>query len=71
MGRAQVMQAEACQIEPDCRMNPVLLKPTSDKGSQVILNGEVYAHFHAILGDKGIHRHILRFKGSYFIAVLL
>lgn len=42
MGRAQVMQAEACQIEPDCRMNPVLLKPTSDQGSQVVINGEVY-----------------------------
>lgn len=39
MGRAQVMQAEACGIEPDARMNPVLLKPTSDKGSQVIVNG--------------------------------
>lgn len=42
MGRAQVMQAEACRIEPDCRMNPVLLKPTSERGSQVILNGKVY-----------------------------
>ena len=41
MGRAQVMQAEAAGIEPDVRMNPVLLKPTSDKGSQVIVCGEV------------------------------
>lgn len=41
MGRAQVMQAEACRIKPDVRMNPILLKPTSDKGSQVIVNGEV------------------------------
>ncbi len=41
MGRAQVMQAEAACIEPDVRMNPILLKPTGDKGSQVILNGEV------------------------------
>ncbi len=39
MGRAQVMQAEAAGIDPDVRMNPILLKPTSDKGSQVILNG--------------------------------
>ena len=39
MGRAQVMQAEACGIDPDVRMNPVLLKPTSDEGSQVIVNG--------------------------------
>ena len=41
MGRAQVMQAEAAGIEPDVRMNPILLKPTSDTGSQVIVNGEV------------------------------
>ena len=39
MGRAQVVQAEACCIEPHTDMNPVLLKPTSDKGSQVVLNG--------------------------------
>lgn len=41
MGRAQVMQAEASGIEPDVRMNPILLKPTSKSGCQVILNGEV------------------------------
>lgn len=42
MGRAQVMQAEAAGIEPKVSMNPVLLKPTSDQGSQVIVNGEVW-----------------------------
>lgn len=47
MGRAQVMQAEACQIEPDVRMNPILLKPTSDQGSQVIINGEVHGNYSA------------------------
>ena len=41
MGRAQVMQAQAAGIEPDVRMNPILLKPTTDTGSQVIVNGEV------------------------------
>ena len=41
MGRAQVMQAEAAGIAPDVRMNPILLKPTSECGSQVIVNGEV------------------------------
>lgn len=41
MGRAQVMQAEAAGIAPSVLMNPVLLKPTSDVGSQVIVNGEV------------------------------
>ncbi len=39
MGRAQVMQAEAAGIEPRVEMNPVLLKPTSDQGSQVIVMG--------------------------------
>nr|WP_319487725.1 cobyric acid synthase [uncultured Caproiciproducens sp.] len=41
MGRAQVMQAEAAEIEPSVLMNPILLKPTNDVGSQVIVNGEV------------------------------
>ena len=41
MGRAQVMQAEAADIEPSVPMNPVLLKPTDDTGSQVIVLGEV------------------------------
>ena len=41
MGRAQVMQAEAAGIEPQAIMNPILLKPTSSVGSQVIVNGEV------------------------------
>ncbi|MGM9561840.1 MAG: cobyric acid synthase [Phascolarctobacterium sp.] len=40
MGRAQVVQAEAANIEPSVIMNPILLKPTSDSGSQVIVNGE-------------------------------
>ena len=41
MGRAQVVQAQAAGIEPDVRMNPILLKPCSDTGSQVIFRGEV------------------------------
>lgn len=40
MGRAQVVQAEAANIEPSALMNPILLKPTSNSGSQVIVNGE-------------------------------
>lgn len=39
MGRAQVVQAEAAGIKPEVSMNPILLKPTNDTGSQVIVNG--------------------------------
>lgn len=47
MGRAQVMQAEAAGIEPDVCMNPILLKPTNDSGSQVIVNGQVLGNMAA------------------------
>ena len=39
MGRAQVVQAEAAGVKPSAYMNPILLKPTTDIGSQVIVNG--------------------------------
>ncbi|MCQ2555541.1 MAG: cobyric acid synthase [Clostridia bacterium] len=48
MGRAQVVQAEAARKVPDCRMNPILLKPTTDVGSQVIVNGEVVGNMRAM-----------------------
>ena len=41
MGRAQVMQAECARVQPLSCMNPILLKPASDTGSQVIVNGKV------------------------------
>ena len=47
MGRAQVVQAEAAGIEPEVSMNPILLKPTNDVGSQVIVNGEVLGNMSA------------------------
>lgn len=48
MGRAQVVQAEAAMVEPDVRMNPILLKPTTDMGSQVIVMGEVQGNMRAM-----------------------
>lgn len=47
MGRAQVMQAEAARVEPSVYMNPILLKPTNDCGSQVIVNGRVVGNMRA------------------------
>jgi cobyric acid synthase CobQ len=48
MGRAQVVQAQACRIEPDVRMNPVLLKPTCDTGSQIIVLGKPLENMNVI-----------------------
>jgi adenosylcobyric acid synthase len=47
IGRSQVAQAEACGLEPEPAMNPVLLKPTGDSCSQVILHGKVWKTVHA------------------------
>ncbi len=47
IGRAQAMQAEAAGVEPSVLMNPILLKPTSNVGSQVIVNGRVRADMKA------------------------
>ncbi len=47
MGRAQVVQAEAAGIKPSVLMNPILLKPTTDVGSQVIINGKVKSNMTA------------------------
>ena len=48
IGRAQAMQAEAAGIAPTVDMNPILLKPTSQMGSQVIVNGEVFGNLKAM-----------------------
>src|SRR5213593_4267451 len=41
IGRAQALQARACGIEPSVHMNPVLLKPQSEIGSQIVVQGHV------------------------------
>ena len=43
MGRAQVVQAQACRLDPDVRMNPILLKPSGNSGCQIIVNGRPVA----------------------------
>jgi len=48
MGRAQVLQAYAAGIQPEVYMNPILLKPTTDKTCQVIVKGKVYCNCNAI-----------------------
>lgn len=48
MGRAQIFQAQAAGVAPDVRMNPVLLKPTSDRKAQVIVMGKVACHMDAV-----------------------
>ena len=58
MGRAQVMQAEAAGIEPEAAMNPVLLKPTNDTGSQVIVCGHVLGQMSAT--DYYAYKHNLK-----------
>jgi len=51
MGRAQAVQAQACRIDPDVRMNPILLKPNDDTGAQVILMGKP-------AGNMNVHEYI-------------
>jgi len=58
MGRAQIVQAEAAKIVPHVNMNPILLKPTGEKQSQVILNGRVHGNHTAMNYHKN--------KGFYF-----
>ena len=48
IGRAQAVQAQACGLEPHSDMNPVLLKPTTDKGAQVIIHGKALTDMDAV-----------------------
>ena len=66
MGRAQVMQAEAAGIEPDVDMNPILLKPTNDTGSQVIVRGNVVQVMNAVEYYRRKKEYIPAIMESYY-----
>ena len=65
MGRAQVTQAQAAGLEPDVRMNPVLLKPTSDRRSQVIVDGKAIGTMTAMEYHQYKPALRRRIKGTY------
>ena len=48
IGRAQALQAQACFLNPHTDMNPILLKPSSDTGAQVIVHGQAISHMDAV-----------------------
>jgi adenosylcobyric acid synthase len=52
IGRAQAAQAEACGLEPTVDMNPVLLKPDSEMGCQVVIGGRARFHMTAMKHDR-------------------
>jgi len=52
MGRAQVVQAEACGLEPEVFMNPILIKPVADTQAQIIFMGKVLKNMSASEYDK-------------------
>lgn len=62
LGRAQAMQAFACKIDAHTDMNPVLIKPSSDTGAQVIVQGKVLSNMDA--------QHFHRYKPEALTAVL-
>ncbi|MCM8531534.1 MAG: cobyric acid synthase [Lentisphaeraceae bacterium] len=58
IARAQVVQAQASRLDPDIRMNPILLKPNADKGTQVIINGKVV--------DNMVWKDYIKYKATAF-----
>ena len=62
IGRAQALQARACKVAPTTHMNPVLLKPETDTGAQVIVRGKRVATLSA--------REFMRTRGDYLPVIL-
>ena len=65
MGRAQVVQAEAAEIKPTVDMNPILIKPQSDIGAQVIIQGRVVGNYSAVEYHKYKREAIKSVRDSY------
>ncbi|MDZ7641936.1 MAG: cobyric acid synthase [Desulfurivibrio sp.] len=77
MGRAQVVQAQAARLDPEVRMNPVLLKPSSEVGSQVIVMGRPVAnmkvaeyHAYKAQAQAAAHRAYNELAAEYEVIVL-
>ncbi len=77
IGVAQALQARAAGIDPSVDLNPVLLKPTGDSVSQVIIHGRVHAsmgavEYHAFKGRAGdfVMESFTRLAGAYDVVVL-
>src|SRR6266542_1919768 len=64
IGRAQVAQAEACGLEPEAAMNPILLKPNGNGSSQVVVNGRVWK----TLPARGYYEHADELRGHVMAA---
>ncbi|ABK98500.1 cobyric acid synthase [Pelobacter propionicus] len=65
VGRAQAMQAQACNIPPHTDMNPVLLKPNSDTGSQVVVQGRPVANMNVREYDSYKPQALERIRESF------
>jgi adenosylcobyric acid synthase len=77
IGRAQAVQAQACKIEPTVDMNPILLKPTSDVGAQIILQGKAIGNMTAVEytkykkeAVKVVYESFNRLKQEYDVIVI-
>jgi len=77
IGRAQAAQAQACRVEPSVEMNPVLIKPTSDVGAQVIVLGKPIGSMNALRYTKYklsllevVRKSFRRLAGNYEVVVI-
>lgn len=77
IGRAQALQAQACGLAPHTDMNPVLLKPSSDVGAQIIIQGQAMQnmaatayHDYKPIAQKAVLQSFARLQGRYDAVVV-